>query len=111
MVDLVADLGLPAVVVARAGLGTLNHSALTVEALRRHNIEVTGIVLNDYAGETLAERTNPDVLAKMTGCWVETLPSLDLNDPADAVEGVREHLSTGILPTCEPQRTPPERSP
>ncbi|WP_435101787.1 dethiobiotin synthase [Halarchaeum sp. P4] len=111
VIDLVADLGLPAVVVARAGLGTLNHSALTVEALRRRDVEVTGIVLNDYTGETLAERTNPDVLAEMTGCQVETLPSLDLDDPVDAVEGVREHLSTGILPTCESQRTPPGRPP
>lgn len=110
VVDLIADLELPAVVVARAGLGTLNHSALTLEALRRRGVKVTGIVLNDYAGETLAERTNPDALAEMTGYRVETLPPLDLDDPTDAVSGVREHLSTGILPTSEPQRTPPEDS-
>src|SRR5439155_23479314 len=36
--DLAAALGAPAVVVARAGLGTLNHTALTLEALRRRGI-------------------------------------------------------------------------
>lgn len=111
VVDLVVDLDLPAVVVARAGLGTLNHSALTVEALRGRGVEVTGVVLNGHARETLAERTNPDVLAEMTGCRVETLPSLDLDSPADAVEGVREHLSTGILPTREPRKSPLEETP
>lgn len=111
VVDLVVDLDLPAVVVARAGLGTLNHSALTVEALRRRDVEVTGVVLNGHTRETLAERTNPDVLAEMTGCRVETLPSLDLDSPADAVEGVREHLSTGVLPTCEPRKSPLEETP
>lgn len=111
VVDLVADLDLPTVVVARAGLGTLNHSALTVEALRRRDIEVTSVVLNGDANETLAKRTNPDVLAEMTGCRIETLPSLDLDNPVDAVEGVREHLSTKVLPTRDPGRSPREESP
>jgi dethiobiotin synthetase len=43
--DLVAHLGLPVVVVARAGLGTLNHTTLTVEAIRSDGIEVVGVVL------------------------------------------------------------------
>ncbi|MFB6307909.1 MAG: dethiobiotin synthase, partial [Haloarculaceae archaeon] len=38
VVDLIADLDLPALVVARSGLGTLNHTALTVEALRRRDV-------------------------------------------------------------------------
>jgi dethiobiotin synthetase len=37
--DLAVSLGAPAVVVARAGLGTLNHTALTLEALQRRGIE------------------------------------------------------------------------
>jgi dethiobiotin synthetase len=44
--DLAAALALPALVVARAGLGTVNHTALTVEALRRRGLAVAGIVLN-----------------------------------------------------------------
>ncbi|HSN92515.1 MAG TPA: dethiobiotin synthase [Anaeromyxobacteraceae bacterium] len=44
--DLAAALGLPVLVVARAGLGTLNHTALTCEALGRRGLAVAGVVLN-----------------------------------------------------------------
>ena len=44
--DLARDLGYPLIVVARCGLGTINHSLLTVEAARRRGLQVIGIVLN-----------------------------------------------------------------
>ncbi len=47
LVDLVAELGLPVLVVARSGLGTINHSLLTIEALRRRHITVAGILFSD----------------------------------------------------------------
>jgi len=46
MADLMAALGLPAVIVASSGLGTINHTLLSVEALRKRSIEIAGIVLN-----------------------------------------------------------------
>jgi len=92
VVDLVADLDVPALVVARSGLGTLNHSALTVEALRRRDVPVRGLVLNEYEGATVAERTNPAVIERMTDLPVATVPPLDLADPTNAVSGVREHV-------------------
>ena len=45
MVDLMARLGLPAVVVARCTLGTINHTLLTLEALRARSIAVAGVVM------------------------------------------------------------------
>lgn len=45
MVDLIASLALPAVVVARSGLGTINHTLLTLEALRRRSLRVAGVVM------------------------------------------------------------------
>lgn len=98
VLDLVADIGIPAVVVARSGLGTLNHTTLSVSALRRRDVGVSAIVLNQYEGDSLAERTNPDVLAGMTDCPVYTLPSLDLQSPSDAVAGVQEHLPLDVFP-------------
>jgi len=92
VIDLVADLDLPAVLVARSGLGTLNHTALSVEALDRRGVPVEAVVLNDYEGATVAERTNPGVLEGMTDRPVYTLPRVDLSEPADAVAAVREHL-------------------
>ncbi len=49
LIDLVARLKIPAMVVARSGLGTLNHTLLTINALRERGISVIGIVLNSQA--------------------------------------------------------------
>ncbi len=55
--DLIADLGQKALVVARPGLGTLNHSRLTVEFLRHRGVKVVGIVVSGYMpGEETADR-------------------------------------------------------
>jgi dethiobiotin synthase len=45
MADLMARLGLPAVVVARTTLGTINHTLLTLEALRRRSIQASGVIM------------------------------------------------------------------
>ncbi|MBI5699949.1 dethiobiotin synthase [Candidatus Saganbacteria bacterium] len=65
--DLIKDLGLPALVVARAGLGTINHTLLTVEALRKRKIRIAGIVLNGFKRKDLSERTNTEVIEELTG--------------------------------------------
>ena len=46
MVDLMVQLGLPVLVVARSGLGTINHTLLTLAALRRRRLQVIGVVMN-----------------------------------------------------------------
>jgi len=46
MVDLMVRLGLPVVVVARTALGTINHTLLTLEALRARRLSVAGIILS-----------------------------------------------------------------
>jgi dethiobiotin synthetase len=46
MVDLMARLNLPTVVVARSGLGTINHTLMTLEMLRRRHVPVLGVVMN-----------------------------------------------------------------
>lgn len=58
--DVAVWLGAPAVVVARPGLGTINHTLLTVEALRRAEVPVAGVVINRYPAENagVAEETN-----------------------------------------------------
>ena len=45
MTDLMARLDLPAVIVARSTLGTINHTLLTIEALRRRSLTIAGVVL------------------------------------------------------------------
>lgn len=68
MCDLASDLGLPLIVVARPGLGTLNHTSLTVESARRRGIGVLGIIISRFpAAPGPAERTNPGQMVRMTG--------------------------------------------
>lgn len=45
-IDLITQLQLPAIVVARSGLGTLNHTLLTIEVLKNKNIQIKGIILS-----------------------------------------------------------------
>lgn len=73
VVDLIRKMGLPVLIVARAGLGTINHTLLTVEALRKRRLKILGIVLNRYTGENLAERTNPRALRRLLRLPVGTL--------------------------------------
>lgn len=96
VVDLVADLGCEAVVVARSSLGTLNHSALTVAALRRRDVPVRYVVLNEYEGATVAERTNPGVLEEMTGLPVHTVPPLDGREPGEMAAAVADELPRAV---------------
>ncbi|PIQ84808.1 MAG: dethiobiotin synthase [Candidatus Omnitrophica bacterium CG11_big_fil_rev_8_21_14_0_20_63_9] len=44
--DLARRLGLPLLIVARPTLGTMNHTLLTIEAARRHGVEIAGVVFN-----------------------------------------------------------------
>lgn len=84
--DLAAREGLEAVVVGRAGLGTLNHVALTVEALRRREVVVRGIVLNGKSEPSdLAEATNPAALARLLpGHPIVVVPRHATSDPLEA---------------------------
>ena len=67
MAGLATMLDLPIVVVARPGLGTLNHTLLTLEAAHRRGLTVLGVILAGLAAEPgLDEMTNPGVLARLS---------------------------------------------
>ncbi|MFA6431615.1 MAG: dethiobiotin synthase [Candidatus Margulisiibacteriota bacterium] len=65
--DLIKDMGIPAIIVARAGLGTINHTLLTLEALASRKIPILGIIMNGYTGKERSEKTNAEVIEKLTG--------------------------------------------
>ena len=66
--DLAAELDAPALVVARAGLGTLNHTALTLEALTHRYVSRWGVVIGSWpAAPGLAERCNLTDLQTLPG--------------------------------------------
>ena len=68
VLDLIRWLGLPLAVVAKSGLGTINHTVLTVKAAQVAGIQVTGVILNRWPEKPgLAEATNPGVIEALTG--------------------------------------------
>ena len=88
--DLAQRLRIPALIVSRAGLGTINHTVMTVECLRIRGVECLGFFLNRFPPiPDLAERTNADRIAAITGALhLGSIP--ELADPLGS--GFAEHL-------------------
>ncbi len=81
--DLAAELGLPLVVAARPGLGTINHTLLTLEAARAAGLRVSAVVLTPWpAAPGDIERSNETTIAELGAVEVATLPVLPGPDPA-----------------------------
>jgi dethiobiotin synthetase len=73
--DLAIALRLPLVVAARPGLGTINHSLLTIEAARAAGLDVRAVVLTPWPAEpTVMQRSNRDTIARVGAVHVATLP-------------------------------------
>jgi dethiobiotin synthetase len=80
--DLAADLAYPLVVVATPGLGTINHTLLTIESARTAGLHVAAIVLNPWPAEpTQIESNNRKTIANLADIPIHTLPRLDLATP------------------------------
>lgn len=63
VMDLIKLINLPCIVVARSGLGTLNHSLLTLEALKNRNLKVAGVILSGPKN-----KKNKRDIEKLSGC-------------------------------------------
>jgi dethiobiotin synthetase len=81
--DFAVELGLPVAIAASPGLGTINHTLLTIEAARTAGLRVAAVVLTPWPDEPSAiESSNHETIAALGRVEVATLPSLDLSDPA-----------------------------
>ncbi|HEY1285927.1 MAG TPA: dethiobiotin synthase [Solirubrobacterales bacterium] len=81
--DLATDLGLPLLIASSPGLGTINHTLLTLEAARAAGLGVARVVLTPWPAQPgPIEESNRETLASLGGVAVETLPPLDLADPS-----------------------------
>jgi dethiobiotin synthetase len=73
--DLAVELALPLVVVARTGLGTINHTLLTVEAARAAGLHVAGIVMTPWPAQPEPiEQSNRETVERLSGVPVSGLP-------------------------------------
>lgn len=76
--DFARDLGLAVIVAARPGLGTINHTLLTLEALGAVGLDVTGVVLTPWPRHPdERQRSNRDTIARLGHVDVATLPWVD----------------------------------
>ncbi len=81
--DLAVNLGYPLAIAASPGLGTINHTLLTIESARAAGLDVSSVVLTPWPAEpTGVERSNRETIAALAALDVHTLPHLDLNDPS-----------------------------
>jgi dethiobiotin synthetase len=83
--DLAVDLELPVVVAARTGLGTINHTLLTVEAARAAGLAVAGVVMTPWpAAPEPIQRSNRETIERLAGVPVAGLPPTDPDSLAEA---------------------------
>jgi dethiobiotin synthetase len=74
--DLALDLGMPLLVAARPGLGTINHTLLTLEAARTAGLSVAAVVLTPWPGDpTGMERSNRETIESIGAAPVHGLPA------------------------------------
>jgi dethiobiotin synthetase len=90
--DFALDLGLPVVIAARTGLGTINHTLLTIEAARTAGLGVAAVVVTPWPSEPEPiERSNRDTIERLAGIPVYGLPPTDLDSLAAAGRSLPLH--------------------
>jgi dethiobiotin synthetase len=104
MIDLAKHWHLPVVLVARVTLGTINHTLLSLEALRRRAIPIAGVVFNAAAPvprqrwARYAAQRNPQVLAQVSGVPIlGSLPHRSAAHTVPAPAWVRRHIDVKKL--------------
>lgn len=102
MIDLIERLQYPAILVARTALGTINHTLLSIEALKRRNITVNGIVLSKVIQNSGPEEefTCSDVGRLVEDIPVVVLPFMPpehVRDPARLANALTDAVPNEIL--------------
>ncbi len=103
VLNLIAELGYPAVIVTRAGLGTLNHTAMTARLLKQAGCQCAGLVINGYDADA-ANTDDPSVASNRV--WLERttgLKALAVVPRVDPIGAEPQHgrLDPGILEAVE----------
>ena len=83
--DLAVDLGLPLVIATRTGLGTINHTLLTIEAARAAGLTPAGVVMTPWPAEPEPiELSNRATVERLGGVPVSGLPPTHPGSLAEA---------------------------
>ena len=92
MSDFAKDMGLQLIIVSRPGLGTLNHTLLTIEHAKKMGLQILGIVICNYPQKPdLAESLNINTLMQLTD--VEIIGVIPSIQGLDVQKGLTENLA------------------
>ena len=97
--DVAKEIGFPILIVARTGLGTVNHIWLTVKVAQSMGLDIAGIILNGAEEEQgIAEQTNPALIEEMTNIPVlAVLPKFTTSNPTYIVEKMDELIPFNLF--------------
>ncbi|MEI0842715.1 dethiobiotin synthase [Brachyspira pilosicoli] len=65
--DIIKELNIPSLIIADAGLGTINSTVLTIEYMRSKNLKINGVILNRFEAENEMHNDNKKMVEEMTG--------------------------------------------
>jgi dethiobiotin synthetase len=88
MTDLIKDMNIPTILAASVSLGTINHTLLSVEALKKRQIKIEGIAFSNFPNNPdLIEKDNVSVISKLSGVGnIGIIPRIRKYSLKDAVQ-------------------------
>jgi dethiobiotin synthetase len=101
LLDLAVEFALPAVIVARPNLGTINHTLMTIDCVRAAKLKIAGVVINGYKAteSTAAEDTAPEVIAQCSGA--DILSVVPFDETVDIQKPNLGEFIVGSLMDCD----------
>ena len=87
VIDLIRDLDIPLIIVSRNGLGTINHTLLTIKQAEDYGIDIIGVIFNrtDKDKLDISKQTNPQIIEEIAS--VSVLGELPYIESIDVEEG------------------------
>jgi len=101
LLDLAVEFALPAVIVARPNLGTINHTLMTIDCVRAAKLKIAGVVINGYKAteSTTAEDTAPEVIAQCSSA--DILSVVPFDETVDIEKPNLGEFIVGSLMDCD----------
>lgn len=97
MLDLMAAIGYPVLIVADAGLGTINHTAMTIKCLKHAGCKVVGVVLNRHEPDASSRGKLEDPSMLSNARWIKRMTNVDVLAVVPRCETENVRVDQGIL--------------
>ena len=101
VLDLANEFAMPVIIVARCGLGTINHTLMTIDCVRAAGLELAGVVINgfDATKAGVAEDTAEQVIARCGS--VNILAVVPFDETVDIAEACLGEVVVPSLEDCD----------